>query len=101
MTRTLFPPTLKTVSFPTWSADGNINFKFGNDEKLFRFAEAYHWARAVLVSGYFSVNSFSRLRVITCMGNDTLPLLRVTRSNNSHEQIRRHRHRRWTQRSRQ
>jgi len=49
----------------------NISFNSANEEKLLDFIDEYHLARAVVVSGYSLANSFRRLRVITCMSDDT------------------------------
>jgi hypothetical protein len=67
ISRTLFPPRLKTVNCPTRSAPGNAR---RNSTKLWKRAvrtSRQQWAKADRVCGYFAANSFKRLRVMTCM----------------------------------
>jgi len=67
MSRTLLPPTLKTVSLPTWSAAGKTLRRSTKDEKSCRLARLYQCAKADRLSGYWSANRFRRLRLMMCM----------------------------------
>jgi hypothetical protein len=65
--RALFPPILKTVNRPTWSALGKAVLKATKESKSDRFMISYQCARLDLAVAWISANSFSRLRVITCI----------------------------------
>src|SRR6266478_2184677 len=73
MRRALWPPRLKTVSFPTRSALGKVSRRCAKERKSPRFISRYQWASAFRTSGCFSANSFSRFRVMTCIQSPLPP----------------------------
>src|SRR3989304_2118244 len=79
--RTLLPPILKTVKLPTWSALPKVFRNSANDLKSFVFACLYQCCNEDFVSGCFSANSLSRLRVMMCMVDFVIILSMVTDEN--------------------
>src|SRR5436309_2190061 len=67
ISRAVFPPILKTVSLPTWSALENSERNSTKDPILAGSRMRYQCRKPDLASGCLAANSLSRLRVIICI----------------------------------